>query len=186
MAQNVLSYTKQQIKERPKTRQVAEQFLNNDLSGQLETFLQYIEENKMPLSLCRANTYESKYKGKVVFRVEIALGQACRKDTYAIKVYTADNPTHFREKERETIQNQLNNYLTQFRNEMADCFINYLPRCRGCGKCKPGVKLEVLDKTQSGVCACDIYALRFTNPSVSEYALVKELISARRQHIIKI
>lgn len=185
MEEKQLSYNKRQLKERPKIRQVAEQFLNDDLRGQLEAFLQYIEENKMPLSLCRANTYESKYKSKVVFRIEIALGQACAKNIYVLKVYTADDPIHFREEKRTDIQDSINRYLTQFENNMVEKFVSHLPHCRGCGKCRPGVQLEVLDKPQPGICACDIYALRFTNPSEADFMIIKEFISARKKHIFE-
>ena len=154
--EKTLSYNKTQLKERPTIRKIAEQFLNEKLRAQLEMFLQYTEQNKMPLSLCRCNTFQSNYKGNTVFRIEIANGQACQPDTYAIRVYTADNPCHYREENKESIQNSLNTYLLKLDVSMRDYFFEHLPRCRGCGKCKPGVALEVLGKRKSGICACYI------------------------------
>lgn len=181
-----LSYTKQQIKDRPNIRQVAEQFLNDNLRSQLENFLQYIKENKMPLSLCRSNTYESKFKTNTVFRIEIALGQACQKDIYSIIVYTDDNPCHYHEEKRDIIQNQMNEYLTTLENDdMVNYFVTHLPRCRGCGKCKPGITLDILGKSCPAVCACDMYAMRVVNPDETDYMMIKEFIYARKQHILK-
>ena len=185
MEEKKLSYNKQQLKERPTIRQIAERFLNDNLRSQLESFLYYIEENEMPLSLARCNTYQSNFKGKTVFRIEIANGQACRKDVYAIRVYTADDPDFYRSEEnRVIIQNKLNHYLLPLENDMADYFINHLPRCRGCGKCKPGKTLEILGQTRSAVCACDMYAMRVNNPGEDDYSMIKKFISARKQHIL--
>lgn len=179
-----LSYNKRQIKERPSIRQIAEQFLSDDLQSQLEPFLLYIEENNMPFSLARCNTFESKYKSKVVFRVEIALGQACVRDTYAIKVFTANDKNHFKNP-KEVIQDKLNLYLKNSDGEMADYFVHHMSFCRGCGKCSPGVSLDILGKTYKGLCACDMYVMRVTNPSASDYDMIKKFISARRKFILE-
>ena len=50
-----LSYNKRQQKERPSIRQIAAQFLRTEQQTQMEPFLQYIEENKLPFSLARCN-----------------------------------------------------------------------------------------------------------------------------------
>jgi len=182
--QENLSYNKQQLKERPAIRQIAGEFLNDDLRAQLEPFLLYIEENKMPFTLARCNTYESKYKAKSVFRVEIALGQACVKDTYAVKVFTADDRNHFGN-QTELIQEKLNRYLTGLGEELSDYYISHQSLCRGCGKCRPGVKLDILGKTYTGLCACDMYVMRVINPGERDYEMIKKFIAARRQHILE-
>ena len=184
MQENVLSYNKKQLKERPPIRQVSSQFLNENLQIQLEAFLQYIEENKMPLSLARCNTYQSNFKSKTVFRIEIAGGQACMRDVYAVRVYTAGDPG-FYSADNTVAQNEINAYLALLGNEMADYFIKHLPICHGCGKCKPGVKLEILGQSIVGVCACDKYAMRVYNPSETDYMMIKEFITARKQHILQ-
>ena len=78
--------------------------------------------------------------------MEIALRQACVKDTYAIKVFTA--------------------------------------LCRGGGKCKLGVQLDILGKTYSALCACDLYVMRVTNPDEADFEMIKKFIAARRQSIL--
>ena len=181
--QENLSYNKKQLKQRPTIRQISEQFLNNDLRMQLEPFLLYIEENKFPFTLTRCNTYESKYKTKSVFRVEIALGQSCVQDTYAIKVFTADDRNHFNN-QKELIQDKLNQYLNNLDEKMVDYYVSHQSLCRGCGKCKPGVKLDILGKTYSALCACDMYVMRVTNPDEADFEMIKKFIAARRQYIL--
>ncbi|MDR0272297.1 MAG: hypothetical protein LBI27_03145 [Clostridiales bacterium] len=179
-----LSYNKIQLKERPSIRKIAAQFLNDGLLAQLEPFLQYVEENKMPFSLGRCNTYESKYKTKLVFRVEIANGQACTADTYAVKVYTVE-ASHFREENREAVKKQLNDYLSHLEDGMADYFIRNVAHCRGCGKCKPGTKVEILGQ-QKTVCSCDICTLKVINPDETDYVMIKKFIDARKNFILQI
>ena len=185
MSEKPLSYNKQFQKERPAIRTIAARFMNEALCVQLEAFLLCLEESKMPLSIARCNTYQSNFKGKIVFRIEIANGQGCSKDTYCVKVYTADDPCHFREDNRYDIQNKLEEYLSNLSYDMLDYSVKHLPRCRGCGKCKPGVKLDVLGNSFPGICACDMYAVRFNNPNESDYEMIKKLIAARRQYIIE-
>jgi len=179
-----LSYNKQFQKERPDIRTLASRFMNETLCTQLELFLLYIEENKMPLSITRCNTYQSNFKGKIVFRIEIANGQACMRDKYAVRVYTAGDPGFYSDDNTVT-QNEINEYLTPLGDEMADYFIKHLPRCRGCGKCKPGVKLEVLGQSIAGVCACDKYAMRVNNPGETDYVMIKKFIASRKQFILQ-
>ncbi len=178
-----LSYNKQQQKERPAVRQLAEQFLNEELRGQLEPFLGYIEENKFPFSLARCNTYESKYKSKVVFRLEIAQGQACKHDVYAVKAFTADDRTHFRD--RAEVQEKLEAYLNGLDDDMKEYYLAHQIRCRGCGKCKPGVELDILGRRYKSLCASNMYVMQVTNPSESDYEMIKRFIAARREHIAR-
>ena len=177
-----LSYNKRQQKERPSIRQIAAQFLRTEQQTQMEPFLQYIEENKLPFSLARCNTFESRYKSKCVFRVEIALGQACIKDIYSVKVFTADDRNHFKNP-KEPIEEKLNHYLNHAGDEMADYYVQHMWYCRGCGKCRPGVSLTIREKTYAGLCACDMYVMRVTNPSENDYEMIKKFISARRRWI---
>jgi hypothetical protein len=182
--QNNLSYNKQQLKERPPIRQIAERFLNEGLRARLESFLRYIEENKMPFTLARCNTYESKFKSKSVFRVEIALGQACVPNTYAVKVFTADDK-NLSGNQPELVQEKLNAYLGDLGEEMAEYYVRHQSRCRGCGKCRPGISLDILGETYSGLCACDMYVMRVTNPDEADYEMVKRFIAARKRHILE-
>lgn len=178
-----LSYNKRQLKERPAIRQIAEQFLNEDLRKQLEPFIQYIEENKIPFSLGRCNTYESKYKTKLVFRVEIANGQACQKDIYKVKVYIAD----FNFNDKDTMidrQNKLDCYLNKIGKEMTDYYLTHLPQCRGCSKCKPGITMDILGITKSGICVSDMSAMYVINPNDEDFAMIKRFIEARKQYIL--
>lgn len=190
-----LSYNKRQQKERPSIRQIAQEFLSEELQAQLEPFLRYIEEKKFPFSLARCNTYESKYKGRPVFRVEIALGQACVRDTYAVKVFTAADKTHFREQKaqrennlehyKEQIENNLECYLDNLALDMAEYYLAHQSYCRGCGKCRPGVTLAIRGKAYLSLCASDMYVMRVTNPSESDFEMIKRFIDARRQYISK-
>lgn len=181
-----LSYNKRQVKERPSMRQIAGQFLNDELQAQLEPFLCYIEENKMPFSLTRCNTYESRLKGKSVFRVEIGLGQACAKDIYAVKVYTAvDDRNHYGH-QTELIQENLNAYLDRLDEDMVDYYLNHQSYCRGCGKCKPGIQLKnIRGKTYSALCECDVFVLRVNNPTEADYEMIKRFIEVRKQFILE-
>lgn len=177
-----LSYNKRQQKERPLIRQIAQEFLKEELQAQLEPFLRYIEEKRFPFSLARCNTYESKYKGSPVFRVEIALGQACVRDTYAVKIFTVADKTHFREP-KEQIEENLERYLASLGPDMAEYYLARQSYCRGCGKCKPGVTLAIRGKEYPSLCACDMYVMRVTNPSESDFEMIKRFIDARRQYI---
>jgi hypothetical protein len=185
MSEKPLSYNKQFQKERPAIRTLATRFMGETLCAQLEPFLQYIEENKMPLSIFQCNTYQSSFKGKSVFRIEIANGQACMKDIYAVKVYTADNPCHYREENRLVVQDSIEQYLTSLENDMKDYFLNHLPRCRGCGKCKPGVNLEFFGQTYKTICACDMFTMRVNNPSEADYVMIQKFIDARKHFILQ-
>jgi len=180
-----LSYNKRFQQERPDIRTLAARFMNEMLCSQLESFVQYIEQNKMPLSIARCNTWQSNFKGKAVFRIEIANGQACMNDIYGIKIYTAGDPEHYRAENRSIIQANLEQYLTSLESDMADYFKSHLPRCRGCGKCKPGVVLELFGRTHSAVCACYMYEMRVNNPDEVDYEMIKKFIDARKQFIIE-
>ena len=185
MSEKPLSYNKQFQKERPAIRTIAARFMNETLCAQLESFLQYIDKNKMPLSIALCNTYQSNFKGNTVFRIEIANGQACMSDTYAVKVYTADNPCHYREENKATIQISIEQYLTPLGNDMTDYFMSHLPRCRSCGKCKPGVNLEFFGQIYPAVCACDMFAMRINNPNEADYVMISKFIDARKQFLLQ-
>ena len=183
MKEKQLTYWQKQLKERPSIRQLSEQFLNDDLYSQLEEFLQYIEKNKMPLSLCRCNTYESKFKGKTVFRIVIANGEMGQKDKYAIKIRTVRN-SHFSEDRRNEIQNSLNDYFSRLESNLSEYAVNHLSKCRGTCPCRPGIKLDILGKSYSGVCFSDISFIRINNPNEADYMIINKLIDIRRQNIL--
>jgi hypothetical protein len=180
-----LSYNKRQLKERPTIRQIAEQFLNDELRAQLEVFLQYIEGAKMPLSLNRCNTYQSNYKGKPMFRIEIANGQACQRDIYAVKVYAANDGAHFRDETKTNMEDAFTAYTSQLDDDMKDYFLSHFYRCRGCGKCRPGAKMSLFDKEYTALCACNVLVLRVDNPSADDYEMIKRLIAARKDYILQ-
>jgi len=158
--------------------------LNEDLRSQLEKFLRYTEEKKMPLSLCRCNAYESKLKGETVFRIVIANGESCKKDIYAIKIFTVKN-LHFSEDRRDEIQNDLNNYFSQLENNLSEYSVNHLSRCRSTCSCKPGIKLDILGKSYSGICCNDMSFIRINNPNEKDYTIIKKLIDIRKQNILQ-
>ena len=109
--------------------------------------------------------------------------QACVKDTYAIKVFTADERNHFNN-QAERIQDKLNRYLNNLDEEMVDYPVSHQALFRGGGKCKLGVQLDILGKTYSALCACVLYVMRVTNPDEADFEMIKKFIAARRQSIL--
>jgi len=181
--QKQLTYWQKQRKERPSIKQLSEQFLNDDLRLQLEAFLQYTEKNKMTLSLCSCNTYENKFKGQIVFRIIIDVGDGCRKDKYSIKIFTV-NHSHFSENKRDVIQKDLSDNFTRLKDDLSEYAVNHLSKCRGTCSCKPGIKLDIFGKSYKGVCCNDINFIRIDNPTETDYLKIKDLIDIRKQNII--
>lgn len=67
---------------------------------------------------------------------------------------------------------------------MAEYYVSHQSLCRGCGKGKPGVKLDILGKTYSTLCACGMYVMRVTNPGEAGFEMIKKFIAARRQYML--
>lgn len=158
-------YEKQKI-EKPSVKELADEYLNDELNKQLSDFIAFLEQNKMIPRLYTTNLFQVTHKGKNVLKIRMANGPKLQKNIYTVSIGIA-----------EAID--LNEFLMPLSNDMKNFYFNNIRLCQHCSKCPPK-SMTVLDKKIENYCETGIGV---NNPTEQQYEYIKKFVILRKEYI---
>jgi len=136
-----------------------------ELKEGMKRLLALSRELRMKPCWSNTNVWRCKYKGKRVVSYNVGRGDGFQENRLAIRVY-AD-------------KDKLVDFLLTLSEEMRAEFIDGI-KCNGCDGCKPGIKINILNK-QCFVCWRTEYCR--INPTAKQFEWIEKFILARREYL---
>lgn len=159
-------YLVSEYQEQKKVKPAIEETVNKHLDGKLKNdlldFVFFLRDNKMSPQWGSTNSYNLSYKGRRVCIIKIA------EKSYQIWLNTQYNE-------------DFNKCFSEDTEENKKFLIDSIIYCFGCGSCKPGLDIDILDVSLKGVCFNPV--IRMENPDERQIELAKKLVLLRRQAI---
>jgi len=161
-----MSVYQEQKATKPRIEDIINQSLNGDRKQAALDFVAYIKSLKMTPRWASANSWDVKYKGRGVCKIQAGGGTWLIRPSFnyiyddALFAFLAD------EKLQEPIWSNIN-------------------RCRGCGKNPQDCmkkSVTVMGKEFKGVCSCVLF--QFHNPDAAAIDCAKKLVEYRRATIV--
>jgi len=160
---------------KPTVEMVAEQLLDGNLKKDFMKFLDWLKQEKIRLQWGSTNSFNANYKGKRVARIEIGRGGRNCANHISIIIHTAE-------------RDKFAGYLEGQTEEVVDIFMKNISKtCNDCGVCAPGKSFDISGKHYERVCFDGLgsHGLRYINPDAEQTEIVKKLMNARKDYIMK-
>jgi len=161
-------YEKQKA-ERPSVLEVARGLLSAELYGQLAGFVEFLRQNQMIPRIFTTNSFQVTYKGETVLRISISYVAHTVKDSYAVRIDTAD-------------ETDINDFFMPLPDDMLDFYLKNVRRCQNChtkSRCA-NKAMVVLGRKVESYCNTGMY---ICNPTEQQYEYIKKFIMLRREYI---